>query len=678
MPSTRHPRAATRTLAARLPLPVVLVLAVFAALAVVLSSGSHDAGSAPAASRATANARLSSAAIERRRPNLAALAWQRTQRPASSAAVALRTPVARALGSAATPCGGETPGLLCTTVVVPLDRTGQTPGTVNLHVEYLPAAGTPRGAMFLVAGGPGQGSARVFGLSSLANAQYYQFLFPGYTLVAYDNRGTGASGVLRCPGLQGAFTADQQGPLVAACADTIGSSRVFYGTDEHVEDTEAVRQALGLGKIAIWGTSYGTKLAAAFAYAHADRVDRLLLDSVLPPDRDDPFRSGSLRAIPGAWADYCGGGVCRGATANAANDIVKLANALGAKPVTGKVLQANGSTRTIKITGVDFIGLVVDADLNPGLAAELPAVAKAALAGNTLPLLRAFQLDLGSSVSPAEDLSSGLFAATVCADGPFPWQPATPIAERPALVKAALDALPAGTLGQFGPYAARIGNADFCLQWPSPTGVPWLGPGPLPDVPVLSVNGSFDMRTPAAGAADMTSRFRQGRLIVVSGVGHSVLGADPSFCAARAVRAWMLGQSFSTTCARPNPYISTVPALPPPTRKTRATPLQTLGIVTRTVHDAEALWFMSFGAPGVQVAGTYGGKIISTDEGFRLQRYSIAKGIELTGTVRAIGFGPPFTFDGVVNVGGAMAASGLLGYEGGTLGGTLGGAIVGT
>ena len=59
--------------------------------------------------------------------------------------------------AAGAPCG-DTPGLLCSTVVVPLDRTGVVPGTVSLHIEVLPAQGTPRGAIFLIAGGPGQGS----------------------------------------------------------------------------------------------------------------------------------------------------------------------------------------------------------------------------------------------------------------------------------------------------------------------------------------------------------------------------------------------------------------------------------------------------------------------------------------------------------------------------------------
>ena len=87
-------------------------------------------------------------------------------------------------------------------MVVPLDRSGRTPGTVSLHVEVVPAATrSAAGVMFLIAGGPGQGSAGSFDLASSGSADFYQTIFPGYTLVAFDNRGTGKSGLIDCPEL---------------------------------------------------------------------------------------------------------------------------------------------------------------------------------------------------------------------------------------------------------------------------------------------------------------------------------------------------------------------------------------------------------------------------------------------------------------------------------------------
>ena len=565
---------------------------------------------------------------------------------------------------------------MCSQVVVPLDRTGQVPGTISLHVETLPAFGTPRGTIFLIAGGPGQGSAHVFGLGTPDAVALYRYMFPGYTLVAYDDRGTGDSGVLRCPGLQTSISIDVETALAAACADSLGASRDFYSTHEHAEDLEAVRQFLGVDKIALWGTSYGTKLALAYALAHPDHVERLLLDSVVPPELPDPYEADVLQRLPTTLSAYCAGGLCSSATPDFAGDVVRVANRLAAKPIEIKVLQPNGARKVERINGLALISVVVDADLSPGLAAELPAAAHAARLGNYGPLLRLFELDTQSSIVPDEDLSSGLFAATVCRDGPFPWQPTTPVADRPAILAAAIKALPAGTLGPFGAWAAALGNASFCLQWPVPAGGAALGPGPLPDVPVLAVSGGFDMRTPTPGAASVVSRFRQGRLLVVPGVGHSVLGADLSFCSQQAVHDWMLGNQPATSCARPTAMVDLVPSyLTPPAAKTIASPARTLAITSQTLRDAEAIFVMT--APGQQIAGVSGGKLIASERGFTLARYSVTPGVEVSGKVRIGGTGLPLKFQGIVTVGGTAAATGLLGITANKVGGTLDGIIVG-
>ena len=576
---------------------------------------------------------------------------------------------------AGTPCG-DTPGLLCSQVVVPLDRTGQVPGTISLHVETLPAFGVPRGTMFLIAGGPGQGSAHVFGLGSPESVALYRYLFPGYTLVAYDDRGTGDSGVLRCPGLQTSISIDVETGLAATCAESLGARRDFYSTHEHAEDLEAVRQSLGAAKVGLWGTSYGTKLAVAYALAHPDHVDRLLLDSVVPPELPDPFEGNVLRQLPATLSAFCAGGLCRSATSDFAGDVVTVANRLEQTPLGIKVLQPNGSKKVEKINGLALLSVIVDADLSPGLAADLPAAAHAARLGNYGPLLRLFELDMQSTIVPDEDLSSGLFAATVCRDGPFPWQPTTPVGDRPAILAAAITALPSGTLGPFGPWAAGLGNGTFCLQWPVPAGGAALGPGPLPDVPVLAVSGGFDMRTPTPGAVDVASRFRQGRVLVVPGVGHSVIGADVSFCSQEAVHEWMLGNQPATSCARPQAIVGLVPAyLTPPPAKKIASPARTLALATQALRDAEAIWLMT--SPGQQIAGVSSGKLVATERGFTLVHYGVTPGVELSGKVRIGGTGLPLKFQGTVTVGGAAAATGLLGISANKVGGTLDGAIVG-
>src|SRR6266550_4018760 len=379
-------------------------------------------------------------------------------------------PAARTLFA---PCGAN--GLQCATVNVPLDRSGATPGTVSLHVEELPAPGIPRGVLFLIAGGPGQASAGAVTLG--ANALDLRSEYPGYTLIAFDPRGTGRSGLLRCPELQAdpfaALTRVQA--LVAKCGTEIGASRDFYSTRDHADDIDAVRRALGVDKIALEGTSYGTQLSVAYALTYPSHVERLILDSVADPLGRDPFALHHLKQIPKGLASLCSGGLCKAATSNFVGEVVKLANRLAVHPLAGKVAKPGGGTRTVRANGIDFLsGVVLDSDLNAGLASELPAAVHAALHGRSRALLRLVQLDRESSITPAEDLSMGMFTATVCDDGPFPWDPDTPHARRPG-----------------------------------------IGSGPLPNVPVLVFEGERDLRTPVSNGAAIAARFPQGHLLTV-------------------------------------------------------------------------------------------------------------------------------------------------------------------
>src|SRR2546421_1429929 len=456
-------------------------------------------------------------------------------------ATALVVPHGAAAARAAfAPCGRG--ALECATVNVPLDRSGGTPGTVSLYVERLAAGGTPRGVMFLIAGGPGQASAGAFDLAT--NDAQCRDQFPGYTRIAFDPRGTGRSGVLRCPELQSDPSASpaREQALVAKCATEIGATRAFYSTRDHADDIDAVRQALGRDKIALWGTSYGTQLSVAYALTYPSHVDRLVLDSVADAAGRDPFSLDDLQQMPKGLASLCSGGLCRAATSNFVGEVVSLANRLGTHPVTGKAAKPGGGTRTVRASGFDFLGgAVLDSDLNAGLAAELPAAVHAALRGRTRPLLRLVQLDRQTAITSADDLSMGLFTATVCDDGPFPWAPETPLGQRPGLLAGARSALPKGSTGPFGIWATDLGPAPFCLRWPPQARRPGIGSGPLPNVPVLVFAGERDLRTPATNAAALAARFPQGRLVTVPGVGHSVLGTDFTGCPQTAVSLLLSG-----------------------------------------------------------------------------------------------------------------------------------------
>jgi pimeloyl-ACP methyl ester carboxylesterase len=574
------------------------------------------------------------------------------------------------------PCRANSP-VLCGTVTAPLDFSGATPGQVGLHVEELPAQGMPKGVLFLIAGGPGQASAQVFDLVDQGST--YQSIFPGYTLVAYDDRGTGESGALSCPGINSLFSAsvEQSIARVAACGDAIGPDRVFYSTRDHADDIEVIRQALGVDKIALWGTSYGTKLAMAYALAYPSHVERLLLDSVLPPDGPDPFGLDTIRAMPNGINDLCYGGACKTVTKNAFDDVAKLAGRLAQKPLAGKVRLHPGSAPvSIRIDGNNLLSnVVLDSDLIPGIGTELPAAVKAALEGKPRLLLRLYALDtISSGISDSGGFDTALYVATSCDDGPFPWTASTPLSERQAAIDAALNALPAGSLGPFGRWAIGLGNAEMCRDWPSPGNTPLAG-GPLPNVPVLVLSGGRDMRTPTAGGREVASMFPQGHLLVLPGWGHSVLGN--SICVDNAVTAWLGGATPPSSCPRVPPIVKPLGRFPSsvagagfigPVRGLRG---HTLAAVVWTLEEAESTWLLAGSQP---TSGLLGGSLQAAYGAFRLSGYSDVPGLTISGSVKQKSVGAfPIDFEGTLTIGGLQASHGRLELFGNALSGTLGG-----
>src|SRR6266542_2644621 len=268
---------------------------------------------------------------------------------------------ARTRPAALAPCA-SIDHVLCAYVSVPLDYAHPKGRHLRLFVTARPKASTSRGTVLLLAGGPGEASTTVFDLTS----DLWRSLFPGYTVAAYDDRGTGDSASLSCRGAQ---TAER-------CGAAIGPSRAFYGTRENVQDMDAVRRALGVDRITLFGLSYGTKQALAYALTFPDKVERLLLDSVVPVDGPQPFGVDTLQAIPAAMRSICHDGGCAAFSRHPGADLTRLANALAARPLDARVpVYGTGwgpTMRRLHIDGRSLLELAIASDLNAGIAIELP------------------------------------------------------------------------------------------------------------------------------------------------------------------------------------------------------------------------------------------------------------------------------------------------------------------
>lgn len=563
-------------------------------------------------------------------------------------------------------CGDN--GLVCATLSVPLDYANPAGGQVPLYVEQLPAAGKPRGVMIMLAGGPGQASAETFKLG--LKAAYWRAFFPGYTLVAYDDRGTGKSGPIDCP----------RAPTVAACGSAI-TTRAYYTTAEHGEDIESVRLALGVDKVAVWGVSYGTKHAVAYALAHPAHVERLLLDSEVLPDKNtvDPL---SLRVVPGSVNGICANNPCAGITPGAGDRLVQLANQLQAHPVTASI--AFGPTLApfqVTLDGQTLLSLAYESDLSSAVSSQLPAAIDAALAGWMLPLERLVFLDQVNNTASSGDINIVLLLTTNCGDGPFPWDPNAAPDVRQAALDAAVAALPAGSAGPFGSWALQTLLPFLCVSWPSPSGGAVYGGGPLPDVPVLVLSGDRDIRTPTDGARAVAARFRQGRVLVVPGAGHSVL--NHSACAANAVRGWLNAVVPPTVCTKFSLYVPPLGAWrksvagTPPVARVPGLAGKTLAALLQTIHDAEDNWLLTRDSQET-TSGLVGGRLTPDPAGvIRLQGYSSVGGLTLSGNIvlRMDPYGDPVVpltvSYALLSVGGSGAAHGRIRLSANQLTGTL-------
>jgi pimeloyl-ACP methyl ester carboxylesterase len=395
----------------------------------------------------------------------------------------------------------------CAHVRVPLDRSGATPGSVRLRVaRFTPPSRRP--TLLYLSGGPG--GAGVQELSDVLFAA--SSLDRGFNLVSYDQRGTGYSGLLRCRAVE----RDERLRSTAAgadCARRLGARRAFYTTRDSVEDMEALRQALGVKKLTLFGISYGTKLALAYARAHPDHVARIALDSVLDPDDTDPFGVEPYRAMGATLAALCPAR-CRGLSADPAGDLARLADRLRAAPLRGVSYDARGRPRRGTLTALALSDLMFDSDYNPAIRAGIPVAVRAALEHrDAAPLLRLIRSAAWLSRLPSPRVFSTARYAAVCEETPLPWPRGAATADRSRRAREQAAALGPDAFLPFRYPEAEADEIDLCLRWPEASAPPPLG-GAYPAVPALVLQGGEDLRTPPAGSARVAAALGAQRVVI--------------------------------------------------------------------------------------------------------------------------------------------------------------------
>jgi len=350
--------------------------------------------------------------------------------------------------------------------------------------------------------------------------------------------------------------------------------------------------------------------------------------------------------------------------------------------LSGTRIDFRGRRLPARIGSFDLLSALVAGDFDPALRAAFPGAVRAAREGDLAPLLRLAHRATTLEGGPFDPraLSSAAYAATSCEEAQLPWERGTPFADRSRQSLATVEALPESVFDPFDRSTALGSDfVELCARWPEARKAPVPGPGPLPDVPALIINGADDLRTPVESARAVAARLPRSQLLVLPGIGHSALSVDPTGCAARAYARFLNGGEVPERCRGVRPV---KPAQQPPRRLgdvappggVSGLPGRAVAAVDLTLSDvAESSAFDPFTGGGSQVeggglrGGTYS---LASDGRLTLRGTSYVSGVRLYGRVASF---RSHRQRGTVRVEGPKGADGVLRLSGQRFSGRIAG-----
>ncbi|KAM5346001.1 hypothetical protein ACJ41O_011862 [Fusarium nematophilum] len=485
----------------------------------------------------------------------------------------------------------------CATLKVPLDYTSLSTGrTIKLQLFRAKATKQPvKGSVLFNPGGPGES-----GVESLIGfgPKFVELLGGHYNIIGFDPRGTGRTIPFKCdteaqqPNSTDASKRDLPGrsdnsfppgnpwPYIKkegweeanTYADNCFKSNQEYGpyigTASVARDMLSIVDALNEdGKLRYWGISYGTALGQVFATMFPDRVGRMLLDSNLFAD-DYLTVSSSISFWDSENAfdkflDECveaGPSLCKLANYSGPStepeDIKTAVKVLFDELLNSPTLPAGLDTKDFPQGGADLErtlkSVILQQLYSPSTYGKLTNVVANALEGNWEEALIPSNDDAAAAASSGSDEeeedpwnhgSDDALKGITCADSSFRVETPEDLYSLTQLTLA------------YGSFS----EADLptrCARWRFDA-VEKVNTNDMRSVktsfPILFVNGPYDPVTPLAGAWSASVRFRESRVLIHEGVGHSFL-QHPSNCTNEAVsRYFNYGEmpEVGTTC-KPN------------------------------------------------------------------------------------------------------------------------------
>ena len=397
----------------------------------------------------------------------------------------------------------------CTTLEVPEDRANPQGRKIALNIAWLaPEKETSLqpDPVFFLAGGPGQAAVATYPQVDPA----FREVRKQRNVILVDQRGTGESNLLACEGGADEETSpDAMTAAAAKCAATLSQKADlrFYTTTDAVADLEAVRQAIGAAQINLVGVSYGTRVAQQYAMRHPQQTRSIVLDSVVPNSQQlgNIFARNLDDALAKQFAQCTRTPSCKDALGDPRAELDALLAKLRAQPVSVTYRDAaTGEQKQGELNADLVAGLVRMYAYMPAAGALLPKLIHEAGQGryeNLMALAQMLQSDM------SESMAMGMQLSVVCSED--------------------ADSLVADAGDEHTVLGSRMaeGLAAMCAAWPKGKAPADFHQPLATQVPALVLEGEFDPVTPPRYGEEVVKHLPNGRLFVLRGQGHNVIGA---------------------------------------------------------------------------------------------------------------------------------------------------------
>ncbi|MFZ3322557.1 MAG: alpha/beta hydrolase [Usitatibacter sp.] len=411
----------------------------------------------------------------------------------------------------------------CGTYEVWEDRDAKAGRRIKLNIAIIPARiGTREpDPVFVFAGGPGQGA-----VSLAAQVQtLFSRLNDTRDVVLIDQRGTGHSHPLECKDeqrqpLQAMFEDTLPERLVERCLARLDADPRLYVTSIAVEDFDEVRDALGYGRINLWGASYGTRMALEYLRRHGDHVRSVVLDGVAPATMKLPlsFVSDGEAALAKLIDSCAAEQRCNRNYPKLREAIESMKGRLARSPARAAIQDPRtGERADIKVNESVYLSGLFRPLYIAELASLLPNGVFAAARGDFNPLL-AQNLEFVDDVS--ENLAVGLHLSVLCAED-------IPRITQEDLARASSSFFGTALVDDF---------LRACAHWPRGKVPADFYDAVRSDVPVLILSGGIDPATPPHHAELVAATLPRSRHFVAPQIGH---GVSLHGCAPRLIESFV-------------------------------------------------------------------------------------------------------------------------------------------